>query len=115
MNSKPAAVLATGVAITIPALTAGQTPATRQSAQTTLVLTGADTSGFASARPAWHRMSTPPLSCRRLRGWVMGTADTGGLLRQERYSVDRVYTLTYQGSDNAGNTATCQAIVTIKK
>jgi hypothetical protein len=50
-----------------------------------------------------------------IQGWVTNTADTSGLLRQERYGVDRVYTLTYRGADNAGNTATCSATVTIQK
>jgi large repetitive protein len=50
-----------------------------------------------------------------IQGWTTGTADTSGLLRQERYGTDRVYTLTYQGSDKAGNTATCQTTVTVTK
>ena len=50
-----------------------------------------------------------------IQGWASGTADTSGLLRTERYGVDRVYTFTYQGSDLAGNPANCQATVTIKK
>ena len=50
-----------------------------------------------------------------IQGWSVGTADTGGLLRQERYGNDRVYTLTYQGRDIAGNTATCTTTVTVNK
>ncbi|MGH9224150.1 MAG: Ig-like domain-containing protein, partial [Acidimicrobiales bacterium] len=50
-----------------------------------------------------------------IQGWTVGTADTGGLVRQERYGTDRVYTLTYQGRDNAGNTATCKTTVTVNK
>lgn len=50
-----------------------------------------------------------------IQGWTIGTADTSGLLRIERYGTDRVYTLTYQGSDVAGNTATCLTTVTVKK
>jgi hypothetical protein len=50
-----------------------------------------------------------------IQGWTTGTADTSGLLRQERYGTDRVYTLTYQGSDKAGNTASCQTTVTVTK
>lgn len=50
-----------------------------------------------------------------IQDWTIGTADTSGLLRAERYGGDRVYTLTYQGSDVAGNTATCQTTVRVKK
>ena len=50
-----------------------------------------------------------------VQGWTIGTADTRGRLRQERYRTDRVYTLTYQGSDDAGNTATCRTTVTVDK
>jgi hypothetical protein len=50
-----------------------------------------------------------------IQGWTTGGSDTSGLLRTERYGGDRVYTLTYQGSDAIGNTATCQTTVTVKK
>ena len=50
-----------------------------------------------------------------IQGWATGTADTSGLLRIERYGADRVYTITYEGSDNAGNTATCKTTVTVRK
>jgi hypothetical protein len=44
-----------------------------------------------------------------------GTPDTSGFLQAARLGSGngRVYTLTYQGTDNAGNTATCQATVTV--
>jgi parallel beta-helix repeat protein len=48
-----------------------------------------------------------------IQGWVTGTDDRSGLLRAERYQQDRVYTLTYQAADPAGNTATCQTTVTV--
>ena len=50
-----------------------------------------------------------------IQGWTIGTADTTGQLRQERFAASRVYTLTYQGRDNAGNTASCQATITVGK
>lgn len=50
-----------------------------------------------------------------IQGWAIGTADTAGLMRTERYGSDRVYTLTYRGSDAAGNTAVCQTTVTVDK
>ena len=50
-----------------------------------------------------------------IQGWATDTPDTSGQLRSERYGGDRVYTFTYQGSDQAGNTAGCQTTVTIKK
>ena len=48
-------------------------------------------------------------------GWTTGTPDTGGSLQASRLGSGngRVYTLTYQGSDEAGNTATCSTTVTV--
>jgi len=48
-------------------------------------------------------------------GWATGTPDTDGSLQASRLGSGngRVYTLTYQGSDNAGNTATCSTTVTV--
>jgi hypothetical protein len=49
-----------------------------------------------------------------LRGFVLGTPDTTGELRAARAgNGGRVYTLTYVGTDNAGNTAECRARVTV--
>ena len=48
-----------------------------------------------------------------IQGWVTGTDDRGGLLRAERFMQQRIYTLTYQASDSAGNTATCQTTVAV--
>lgn len=50
-----------------------------------------------------------------IQGWSTGTADTSGQLRAERSGggTGRVYTLTYQGADQAGNTATCSVMVTV--
>ena len=50
-----------------------------------------------------------------IQGWTVGTANTSGLLRTERYGADRLYTLTYEGRDKAGHTATCRTTVTIKR
>lgn len=49
------------------------------------------------------------------KDWAPGTPDTSGLLQASRLGsgTGRVYTLTYQGSDNAGNTATCATMVTV--
>jgi endo-1,4-beta-xylanase len=48
-------------------------------------------------------------------GWTIGTPDTSGKLRAEPnlFGPDRVYSLTYQGSDIAGNHTTCTATVTV--
>jgi hypothetical protein len=48
-------------------------------------------------------------------GWTTGTPDTGGFLQASRLGSGdgRVYTLTYQGADNAGNTASCSTTVTV--
>ncbi|MGH2824950.1 MAG: ThuA domain-containing protein [Thermoleophilaceae bacterium] len=52
-----------------------------------------------------------------IQGWDIGTADTTGKLRAERSGpgMGRVYTITYEGRDEAGNTAGCQAEVTVPK
>ena len=50
-----------------------------------------------------------------IQGWATGTADTSGLLRAERFFRTRIYTLTYEGRDVAGNTATCVTTVTVPK
>jgi hypothetical protein len=52
-----------------------------------------------------------------ISGWSTGTADLSGQLRGERADggSGRVYTLTYVGSDRAGNTATCVATVSVPK
>jgi probable HAF family extracellular repeat protein len=50
-----------------------------------------------------------------VQGWVPGLASTTGQLRAERSGsgTGRVYTLTYTGADQAGNVATCEAVVTV--
>lgn len=49
-----------------------------------------------------------------ITGWEIGTADTQGQLRatQSRGS-DRVYTLSYEATDVAGNVGSCSATVTV--
>jgi hypothetical protein len=49
------------------------------------------------------------------QGWTTGTPDTSGFLQASRLGSGsgRVYTLSYQGSDQAGNTATCSATVLV--
>lgn len=48
-------------------------------------------------------------------GWTLGAADVNGQLRAARPSSGpgRVYTLTYQAGDAAGNAATCSATVIV--
>jgi hypothetical protein len=48
-----------------------------------------------------------------IQGWTIDDADTSGQLRTERYRGTRTYTLTYEGTDLAGNTQSCQATVTV--
>jgi serine protease len=50
-----------------------------------------------------------------IQGWTTGTDDRSGLLRAERFKQARIYTLTYQAEDPAGNTASCQTTVTVPK
>jgi hypothetical protein len=47
--------------------------------------------------------------------WTLGSPDTSGSLQAARNGsgTGRVYTLTYQGTDKAGNTATCSTTVTV--
>ena len=48
-------------------------------------------------------------------GWEVGTADTAGQLRAERggRGKGRVYSISYEGRDAAGNTAGCTATVSV--
>jgi Legume lectin domain len=48
-------------------------------------------------------------------GWAPGTPDTSGFLQASRLGSGqgRVYTLTYEGRDNAGNKATCATTVAV--
>lgn len=50
-----------------------------------------------------------------IQGFTLGSADTAGQLRAERSGKGsgRVYTLSYTGSDEAGNTASCSATVSV--
>jgi hypothetical protein len=50
-----------------------------------------------------------------IQGWTDTPNDTSGQLRAERYGGARVYTLTYRGTDLAGNTAECKPTVTVPK
>ncbi len=50
-----------------------------------------------------------------IRGWTVGSADLTGQLRSERYSrAGRIYSITYEAKDVAGNTAACSATVRVK-
>ena len=49
-----------------------------------------------------------------IQGWIMGSADLTGQLRNERFSrAGRTYSITYEAKDVAGNVATCSATVTV--
>lgn len=50
-----------------------------------------------------------------IQGFTTGIASTSGQLRSQRLGsgTGRVYTLTYSGSDRAGNTASCTTTVTV--
>jgi hypothetical protein len=50
-----------------------------------------------------------------ISGWSVGTADTSGSLRAERFGGTRTYTLVYRGFDSAGNTADCTTTVTVQR
>jgi len=50
-----------------------------------------------------------------IQGWAIGTADTAGSLRAERSGsgTGRIYTLSYEGKDAAGNTTPCSVTVKV--
>lgn len=49
-----------------------------------------------------------------IQGWTVGSADLNGRLRNERFSrAGRIYTITYEAKDVAGNTTNCSATVTV--
>lgn len=50
-----------------------------------------------------------------IQGWTAGTADVEGQLRAERSDsgTGRIYTVTYEGADHAGNTASCSTVVAV--
>jgi TolB protein len=50
-----------------------------------------------------------------IQGWTTDTDDRNGLLRAERFSQARTYTLTYEAADPAGNTMRCEALVIVPK
>jgi len=51
---------------------------------------------------------------RDIQGWTLGSADLTGQLRNERYSkAGRIYTISYEARDAAGNIANCSATVTV--
>jgi len=52
-----------------------------------------------------------------IAGFVVGTPDTSGSVRAalDRGSLERLYTLTYEGADRAGNTARCAAVVAVRR
>jgi len=51
-----------------------------------------------------------------IQRWQLGTPDTAGLLRAERSALGsgRVYTVTYEGADVAGNRARCSTTVVVQ-
>lgn len=50
-----------------------------------------------------------------IQGWAIGTPDTSGQVRAERSGrgSGRVYTLTYAGMDQAGNSASCSTTISV--
>jgi hypothetical protein len=54
-------------------------------------------------------------SASDITGWSTGTADTAGLLRASRSGSggNRIYTLTYQATDDAGNASRCLTTVLV--
>jgi hypothetical protein len=48
-----------------------------------------------------------------MSGWTIGTPDTAGLVRAERSGpgTGRIYRTYYIGTDGAGNTTACMAVL----
>jgi hypothetical protein len=59
--------------------------------------------------------SEPDSGAGDIQGFTTGTASTTGLMRASRSGsgAGRIYTLTYSGSDRAGNTASCITTVLV--
>jgi Bacterial Ig-like domain (group 2) len=72
-------------------------------------------SGSAGFSLASVTSNEPDSGVGDIQGFVIGTASTNGQLRAERLGsgTGRVYTLTYTGTDLAGNTATCSTNVSV--
>jgi hypothetical protein len=81
------------------------------STQVTVADTGSGPAGFTLVSVASNEGDVAAES----KDWTPGTPDTSGFLQVARLGSGngRVYTLTYEGRDNAGNTATCAATVTV--
>lgn len=72
---------------------------------------------YAAGVPASNlfRVSSKGPAAQDSRGFAIGTPDRDGELRAKRTGTGagRVYTLTYEAIDHAGNTARCAATVTV--
>jgi hypothetical protein len=49
-----------------------------------------------------------------IQGWSIGTPDTSGQLRAEKFGGTRTYTLTYRATDLAGNAQKCTTTVKVR-
>jgi uncharacterized repeat protein (TIGR01451 family) len=58
-------------------------------------------------------VSSDPAPAGDIVGWTVGTADTKGQLRAARTAFGRLYVLTYEVADRAGNTTHAVAIVLV--
>jgi hypothetical protein len=113
-GSSPAAALE--IDSTPPTVACAASPAMLSPADGRLVpVTATVTVSDAFSGPAGFTLqsvtSSDPGSDASIQGFETGTPDTSGQLQATHPG--RVYTLTYQGTDLAGNTATCQATVTV--
>ena len=77
-------------------------------------------SGGGRAGERLHRRQEQPPCAQDPRldivGWEVGTDDTSGWLRADRRPLqERVYTVTYEGRDNAGNTTKCSTTARVAK
>jgi hypothetical protein len=93
-------------------------PPNKKLVNVTVTVTPADSGGSGLATPPFVLISVTSneaITPSDYPGFVIGTSDVSGQLRADRAGngTGRIYTLTYRVADNAGNTATCTATVTV--
>lgn len=111
--------------MTPPTVTCGATPTTLWPRNHTLVdvhvhvtvldaLSGAAGFVLQSVTSDQPDQANPGDRPHDVQGWIAGAADADGQLRAETRGGDpRLYTLLFQGSEQAGNTAVCTTTVTV--
>jgi hypothetical protein len=118
-NEETAQTLTLRIDKTPPAIACAATPnllwpPTHALVPVTVAVTVNDAVSMTTAPIVTAAQSSEP-GADQIQGFVVGTPSTSGFLRAERLSQGpgRVYTLTYTTQDQAGNSASCSAVVTV--